>query len=89
LYIRYISENIEWFIEDQAFSLSYAVANSPPLPPLLASCLSFSVQFFCVTPVRGEGRGRGKSQIIRQRESLVFFNWFNSLCPIGMRKAVN
>ncbi len=57
------SESSEWFIEDQAFSLSCDLGPPPvphPLPPLLSvGCLSFSV-FMCVAgwaywPEKGGG----------------------------------
>ncbi len=35
-------QNIEWFLEDKALSLSYDLA--PPPPPNPASCLSFPVR---------------------------------------------
>ncbi len=59
-------ENIEWFVEDQAFSPSYDSAPPHPLPPPLpsASCLSFSV-FLCggreYTGWRGGAGGATKS----------------------------
>jgi hypothetical protein len=43
-----LAENIEWFIEDQAFSLSTDLAPPPPPPTIPSvSFLSFSV-FLCV-----------------------------------------
>ncbi len=48
MYSVLYTREFELFIEDQAFSPSYDLAPSPPLPPLpSASCLSFSV-FLCV-----------------------------------------
>jgi hypothetical protein len=76
-----ILESILWYIEDQAFSPSYYLAPRPPLPPLQsACCLSFSV-FLCVAfraYCRERGKG-GRSQIIRQRESLILYKSFNTL----------
>jgi len=65
-------KSIEWFIEDQAFSPSYDFATPLPSSSLIppANCLSLSV-LLCVTG-RAYWRERGgRSQIIRQRESLV------------------
>jgi hypothetical protein len=61
---NYTSDNIEWFIEDQAFLRSYDSAPCPPPPNCSipsASCLSFSI-FLCITgravrlPAGGGGR---------------------------------
>jgi hypothetical protein len=54
---------------------------SSPSPPSPASCLSFSV-FLCVAGPAywWEKRGRGRSQIIRRRGSLVLYKAFNTLC---------
>ncbi len=76
-------DNIEIFIEDQAFlPPSYEMAPPPPSPPLpSASCLSFSV-FLCVVVQaywRERWRGWGRSRIIRWRESLVLYRSFNTL----------
>ncbi len=63
--LEYESENIEWFIEDQAFTASHDLAPpqppSPPLPSL--SCPSVSL-FLCVTGqaywrAREDGGGAG------------------------------
>ncbi len=75
------AESIEWFIEDQDFSLSDDLTPPPPPPPLpSASCHSYSV-FLCQPPVEitdgrgGRGWGRAKSIFIRQLESLVFCSY--------------
>ncbi len=60
-------------IENKAFSLSYDLAPSPLLAHQQVVYLS---QPFSVSPVEltdGKGGGRGRSQIIRRRESLVLY----------------
>ncbi len=54
-----IPDSVEWFIGDQAFSLSYDLAPLPDPPLPSASCLSFSV-FLCFA-TEGGGAGRAKS----------------------------
>jgi hypothetical protein len=74
--------NIKWFIEDQAFSLSYDLA-PPPLPifcqyALPASCRKTEKQSQLVD---GRVSGRGtKEPIVRQRDRLVLYKSFNTLC---------
>ncbi len=65
-----VKASIKWFIEDQAFSLSYDLAPHPPPAPSPGSKLSL----FLSLPVcrrssllTGGGRGRGRSQIIPRR----------------------
>jgi hypothetical protein len=75
------TKSIELFIEDQAFSLSYDLAPSPP-PPTAVSKLSLSFSVFPGRAYRGgRGEGVGRSQIIRRRGSLVLYKSFNTLCP--------
>ncbi len=64
-------EIIEWFMEDQAYWLSYDLA--PPKPPSSPSPISKSSLFlsFSLCLQEREGRWWVRSQIIRQRESLV------------------
>ncbi len=44
---RYNAKNIEWFIEDQAFSPSYYLAPPPPPQPVISIYL-----YPCVSPVK-------------------------------------
>ncbi len=77
LYIRVDdTESIEWSKEGQAFSLSYDLA-PPPLPPPFAR----PVIHRKTKKERqlAHERGRGRSQIIREREHLVLYKSFNSL----------
>jgi hypothetical protein len=68
-------ERIEWLVEDQAFSASYALGFFPngPSPLPSACCLSFSV-FLCVAGRAYCRGGWSRSQIIRRRASLVLYN---------------
>ncbi len=90
------AEIIEWFIDDQAFSLLYGLAPAPPLPsPGSMLDRQHTVRLrkrdnWWQTG-EGGGRGSGRSRIIRRRESLVFYKSFNDLCcnstenPIGRK----
>jgi hypothetical protein len=72
------SDNIERFTENQAFSLSYDLAPTPPPSPR-QRLVSIS-QSSCVSPVElTDGGGLGRSQIRRWRESLVLYKSFNTL----------
>ncbi len=54
------SENIEYIIENQAFSLRYNLAPPPRLTPLLRQQDVFLTQSFCVSPFElTDRRGRG------------------------------
>ncbi len=68
------SESVDSFIEDQAVWPSYDLA---PPPPFSCQQVIYFSQSSCLSSVEftdGRGRrGRGKSQIIRRRESLVFY----------------
>jgi hypothetical protein len=76
------AESIEWFNEDQAFSLSYDLAPPPPPPFSPASKLDRRYTWRLWKRhnlVTGKGwKGWGRSQIIRRRERLVFYNSFNT-----------
>ncbi len=81
----FVAENIEWCIEEQAFSLSYDLAPPPPPPNLpSATCLSFCLpvclRSSLLTGMGEMGRGWERSQIIRRRISLVLCKSFNTLC---------
>jgi hypothetical protein len=68
-------------MEGQAFSPSYDLPHPLPLPVLQVVPLSQSFFMFSVELTdRGEGEW-GRSQIIWQRESLVFCKSFNTLLP--------
>ncbi len=79
------AESIEWFILDQAFSLSYDLASLPPSPISRQQVVSLS-QTSRVSPHRsnlraGAGkRERGRRQFIRKRD-LVLYKSFISLLP--------
>jgi hypothetical protein len=69
------------------FVVEWLVSSPTPTPLSWARCLSFLV-FLCVAGraywrVRG-GKGWGRSQIIRRRESLAFYKSFNTL--VGSKK---
>ncbi len=75
-----ISESIELFIEDQAFSPLYAWA--PPPPPALPATSTGDAQedWERETNYWREGMKRwGRSKIIRKWESLVLYKSFNTL----------
>ncbi len=79
-----VTESIELFKEDQAFSRPI-----PFYPPLSsASCLSFSV-FLSSCLTDGKGRGWGRSHIIGGRESLVLYKSFHTLCICTLSKTTN
>ncbi len=73
-----LPENIEWFIEGQAFSRRYDLAPRPPPPPPPVSNLDRRLR----QPADGWGGGMGwvRSQIIRSQESLGHYKSFNTLC---------
>ncbi len=74
------AENIELFIDDQAFSPSYDLA--PPSPTPVSKLSLFLSLPVCrrSSLLTGEGgRGWERSQIIRRRESLVIYKSFNTL----------
>ncbi len=86
--------SIEWFIEYQAFSLSYDLA--PPPPPTFSPVRKLSL--FLSRPVcspveltdeRWGEVGWGRSQVTRRRESLVLCKLFHTLwlysCPLNFR----
>ncbi len=69
-------DSIEWFIEDQAISLSYDLAPPPPPPPILPSlhvCRRSSLLSV------GGGGGRSQIHVIRRRYSLASMN--HSILP--------
>jgi hypothetical protein len=71
------SENIEWFVEDKAFSPSYELYPPHPLPypvSTLSLFLSLPVRRRSSLLTGGGGGAGGRSQIIRRRESLVLYN---------------
>jgi hypothetical protein len=70
--------HIQWFLEDQALSLSYDLA--PPFPHHLppANCVSFSVFLSVAGRAYWQKRGGGEgSQIIRWHRSLVLYKSFS------------
>ncbi len=82
------AESTEWFIEDQAFLLSFDSASHPPPPPLYplqAACyLSFLV-FMCVAcraywRERGRGRSWARNQNIPPVETLALYKSFKTRC---------
>jgi hypothetical protein len=84
-----VAASIEWFVEDQAFSRSYnsgkfrLLAHYLPHPSrkqVVSDFLFGAGQDFW----REWGRGRGRSQIIRRRESLALIKSFNTLWPVVM-----
>ncbi len=67
-----VRASIKWFIEDQAFSLSYDLAPHPPPATSPGSKLSLFLSLpMCrrSSLLTGRGRGRGRSQIIPRREA--------------------
>ncbi len=74
-----MSESIEWFIENQAFSPSCDIGSSPP--PSLPSCRAVSLsQSFCVSPVELTDGRRGweRSPIGRRQECLALYKSFST-----------
>jgi hypothetical protein len=75
-------EGIQWFIEEQAYSPSYDLAAHPPPPTSPVSKLDgrytgrLRKEDNLMTGKRG--RGCGRSQIVRRRESLVLYKSFNT-----------
>ncbi len=77
-----ISESVEWwFVEDQAFSRSYDLTPYTPCPPLVSKLdrrytgrLRKSDNL-----MTGGGRGKGRSKNMRLPESLVLYQFFNTL----------
>jgi hypothetical protein len=63
-------ESIEWFIEDQAFSLLYDLS--------LFTQKDWERE---ITHWQERGRGWGRSQFIHRRESIVLYKSFNTLWP--------
>ncbi len=80
-----LTESIEWFIEGQAFSLSYDFAPRPPPAPSPVSKLDPAThrktekERQLADRREGEG-GRARSRIIWTQKSLVLFKSFNTLC---------
>ncbi len=78
-------ESIKWFIEDEGFSPSHDSAPPHPFNPLAplssASCLS-SLHVCCRSSLLTGvgGRGYGRSQILRRRESVILYKSVNTLC---------
>jgi len=70
-----------WMIYRGPDVLALVWFGSYPYPFPWASCLSFLV-FLCITGRAKGGREWGRSQIIRQRESLALFRSFNTLCIV-------
>jgi hypothetical protein len=62
-------ESIEWFIEEQAFSLLYDLSLYTERLRKIKNLLT------------GWGSGWGRSQFIHRRESLVLYKSFNTLWP--------
>ncbi len=68
-------------IEKQTFSPSYNLASTPPPPPLpSASSIGDKQEDWGGETTCWRERGKGRSQIIRRRESPVFYKLFNTLC---------
>jgi hypothetical protein len=91
------TESIEWFIEDQAFLLSYDSAPRPLPPPLSCQQLVFLSQSSSVSPVEltaGEGGGGGgwgaestarkpsPLKINQYTQATVFYNGKNIKYPV-------
>ncbi len=73
-------ENIEWFIENQAFSRSFDLAPPHPLPPFPVSKLSLflTLPVYCPSSLL-MGEGFGRSQIIRPLVGLFLYKSFNTI----------
>ncbi len=78
---KLLAENVNWFIDDQAFLLSYdlALPTILPLPPV--SQLSLSLPLCRRSSLlRGEpGEGEGGEPDHRRQDSLVLYKKFNTL----------
>ncbi len=74
---RLSPESIECFIEDQSF-LVFVWFGSSPIPFHPSPLRKMSLFLFLRVPGRW-GRGWRRSQIIRQRETLVLYKSFNTL----------
>ncbi len=85
-------ESNGWFIEGQAFSLSYDLVPPPPPPSKLDRRHIWKTekerQLADGRGARGR-KGWGRCQIIRRRESLVLFKSFNTLCATHLNCAVD
>jgi hypothetical protein len=77
-----IPESIKWLNEDQGFLAVIIFGSSPiPFPPSVSSACDTQDDWERETTCwqkRGKG-GRGRSQIILRRESLVLYKSFNTL----------
>ncbi len=78
-------ENIEWFIESQAFSRSYYLAPRPPPPSSPVSKLDRRHTRRLRKRDNVAGGGWRKSSIIRPQESLVLYKSFNTLWSRQLR----
>ena len=77
--IVYVPESIEWFIEDQAFSPPYRIIwllHQPSRPSPVSSTDDKQKEWERQVAEEGEGRGWGRSQIIRRRKSLFLSKLF-------------
>ncbi len=75
-------ENTEWFIEDQALSMSYNLAPRPPSAPLSREQVVSLSQSFCVPPIELTDGGRGEEPNHATARSLYLtcLYSFNTLC---------
>ncbi len=85
-WLAFPQESIYWFLEDKPFLPSYYLASSPTPPPL-SSVSSPGDTKEARERETAYWRERGvigvweePNQIIRRRESLVFYKSFNTLC---------
>jgi hypothetical protein len=79
--IRWQAKHIKWFIEDQAFSLSYDLAPPPPSPLSVSKSTGDTQEdrereTTCWQ--EGRGRGWGKGKITRPQESLALYKSFDT-----------